>query len=241
MTSSYAQVIYMQYRVVPADKEQEFVQRETKYWSKVAKAAIDNGNLQGWSLWHKVGVTNTDAPNYVFLNIYESVDKMKPELVFSEDNMKNLGVPMSQAETNSFTTVPFDYIMQLEDMVPGENQFVLVNYAMPKDFNGFITENKDLWKPFHEKNIQAKTMGMSSWGMMSVIYPQGMQARFSVLTWDGFNDLTSVMNYLRYEPDAEVPQEWQAIFDKTKMGEIIPEGFEWRIIYEKVMSLSADD
>ena len=65
---TYAQVAFIQYRYVPADKEAEFVEKETKYWSQVAKAAIEKGDMTGWSLWRKVGVTDPDAPNYVFVN-----------------------------------------------------------------------------------------------------------------------------------------------------------------------------
>ena len=60
--TSYAQVAYLQYRKVPADKTDEFIEKETKYWSKVAKAAIENGKMSGWSLWRKIGVTNEEAP-----------------------------------------------------------------------------------------------------------------------------------------------------------------------------------
>ena len=89
--STVAQVAYLQYRVVPQDKEAEFVEKETKYWSKVAQAAANQGHLAGWSLWKKVGVTKIDAPNYVFVNNYESLDKMDPSKVWSEDNLKTMG------------------------------------------------------------------------------------------------------------------------------------------------------
>ena len=38
--TSFSQVAYLQYRNVPAEHEEKFVERETKHWSKVAKAAI---------------------------------------------------------------------------------------------------------------------------------------------------------------------------------------------------------
>ncbi|MBT8271346.1 MAG: hypothetical protein KJO25_04800, partial [Bacteroidia bacterium] len=89
--STFSQVAFLQYRHVPADHEDKFLERETKHWSQVAQAAVDEGHMAGWSLWRKVGVTNPDAPNYVFVNNFESWDKMDPSKVWSEENLKKLG------------------------------------------------------------------------------------------------------------------------------------------------------
>ncbi|WP_224487925.1 hypothetical protein [Robertkochia flava] len=241
ISTSFAQVAYLQYRKVPADQEDEFVKRETEHWAKVAKDAIDKGHMTGWSLWRKVGVTNEDAPNYVFVNTFESLDKMNMEDVWNEENLtKVLGVSPSSVETNSFTTIPFDYWMQLEAVIPGDYKYALVNYAMPANRGAFIEENKTLWQPFHQANIESGEMGMASWGMMSVIYPRGNNARFSVLTWDGFNTMQGVMNYLRYTPQAEMDAGWEEMMNKTKMGDLLPDGFEWSIIYERVKSVGPD-
>lgn len=241
--SSYAQVSYFQYRKVPADKEAEFVEKETKYWSKVAKAAIDDGRMNGWSLWRKVGITTEDAPNYVFVNTFENLEAMYADNIWGDEESvrEALGTDPSSVETNSFTTIPFDYVLQLEAMIPGEYQYALVNYAMPENRGAFIEENKTLWQPFHKGNIESGNMGMTSWGMMSVIYPGGANARFSVMTWDGFNTMGDVMNYMRYQPQGEMTQGWEEILSKTKMGEINPDGFIWSIIYERVMSVGPDE
>ena len=241
--STFAQVAYLQYRVVPQDKEDEFVEKETKYWSKVAQAAANQGHLAGWSLWKKVGVTKIEAPNYVFVNNYESLDKMDPSKVWSEANLKAMGKDPSEVSTSAFTTVPFDYWMQLEAFIPGEYKYALVNYAKPVSREGFIEENKNLWKPLHEKSIEEGNFGMTSWGLMSVIYPTGNQDRFSCLTWDGFNTMADVFNYMRYtSPGADGPTEdWREVMDKTKMDKILPNGFEHRIIYELVMSVDPQD
>ena len=232
---SYAQVSYFQYRHVPSDRQQEFVEKETKYWSKVAKAAIDKGLMTGWSLWRKVTVTNPDAPNYVFVNTFASIDKIDQGAIWSDDNIKQMGVSPDMVETNSFTTVVADCWLQLEDFVEGDYKYAVVNYAKPDDLSGFIEENKTLWKPFHQKNITDKTTGMSSWGLMSVISPTGKQAKFSCLTWDGFNTMADVMKNIRYQSPSDVSSPWTDILSKTKMGEIMPGGFEYSIVYELVM------
>jgi len=86
------QISYLQYRHVPADQDAKFLERETKHWSKVAESAIKKGQMKSWTLWRKIGITNADdlTPNYVFVNTFESLDKMDQEKLWS-DNMDALG------------------------------------------------------------------------------------------------------------------------------------------------------
>lgn len=236
--TTFAQIAYLQYRNVSAENEAKFLDRETKHWSKVAKAAIAKGQMTSWSLWKKVGVlsNNDESPNYVFVNGYANLGQLDGNPW--GDNMDALGdVKPEEIETNTLSTVTFDYYVQFEAGVPGDYKYALVNYAKPADRNAFIQENINLWKPFHETNIKNGD-GMTYWGMSSVVYPAGNQDRFSVFTVDGFNKMSDVMGAMRYSapnPDATGP--WADILSKTKMNEILPDGFEYRILYERVMSL----
>jgi len=236
------QISYLQYRHVPADQDAKFLERETKHWSKVAQAAINKGQLKSWSLWRKVGITDSEVstPNYVFVNTYANLKSMDPDKVWA-DNMDALGdVKPEDIETSSFTTTTFEYYVQSEAQVPGEYKYALVNYAKPTDLTEFIKENKTLWKPFHEAGIHNILNAMTYWGMSSVIYPSGNKERFSVFTVDGFNKLTDALDYLRFtetsdnSPNAAA---WNDVADKTKMSELMPNGFERRIIYERVMTI----
>ncbi len=234
---SFSQIAYLQYRQVPQNEDSKFVERETKYWSKVAKAAIDKGQLNGWTLWRKIGVTKTDAPNYVFVNSYNNLKQLDDNNAWS-DNLSALGsVKPNEVETNSFTTLTFDYYIQLEDFIEGEYKYCIVNYAKPSDLVAFIEENKTLWKPFHSSNIKNGN-GMTAWGMASVIYPAGNLDRFTVITWDGFNKLSDAMENLRFRTmDGNSDNPWADILSKSKMNEILPNGFEYRILYERVMTV----
>ena len=241
LTCSVAgQISYLQYRHVPADQEEKFIERETKYWSKVAKSAIQKGQLSSWSLWRKVGITSTNptAHNYVLVNTYDNLDNMDPNKVWS-DNLEAMGdVKEEDAETSSFTTIVREYYVQAEDNIPGDYKYALVNYAKPTDLTAFIQENRELWKPLHQASIENIMNSMTFWGMSSVIYPAGNLAMFSVYTVDGFNTLNDALDYLRFtetsdnSPNAAA---WNDVIDKTKMDDLMPNGFERRIIYERVM------
>lgn len=236
------QISYLQYRYVPSDKESEFVERETKHWAKVAQSAVDKGQMMSWSLWRRIGVINsgTKSPNYVIVNTYESIDKMDPNKAWN-DNMDALGdVKPEDIETNSMSTITYDYFIQAEDNIAGDYTYALVNYAKPTDLAAFIQENKTLWKPLHEANINNILNGMSYWGMSSVIYPTGNQDMFSVFTVDGFKKLNDALDYLRFTEtsnNSENAAGWDEVNGKTKMDELMPNGFERRLIYERVMTV----
>lgn len=236
------QISYLQYRHVPSEHDGKFLERETEHWSKVAKSAIEKGQMKSWSLWRKVGVNSSleTSPNYVFVNTFESLDKMDQHKVWS-DNMDALGdVKPEDIETNSFTTTTFTYYIQSEDHIPGTYKYALVNYGKPTDLGAFIDENKTLWKPLHEANVENILNNMTYWGMSSVIYPTGNQDRFTVFTVDGFNKLEHALEYLRYTDlsgNSENAAGWNDVIGKTKMDELMPNGFERRIIYERVMTI----
>ncbi len=238
-----AQISYIQFRHVPADQEEKFVENETKHWSKVAQSAINKGQMSSWSLWHKIGINGdvNSAPNYVMVNTFENLDNMDLNKVWS-DNMDALGdVKAEDVATMSFTTVTHEYYVQSEDHVGGDYKFALVNFAKPTDLTAFIQENRQLWKPLHEASINNVLNSMTYWGMSSVIYPAGNQAMFSVFTVDGFNTFKDALDYLRFtetsdnSPNAAA---WNNVLDKTKMDELMPNGFERRVIYERVMAVS---
>jgi len=104
----------------------------------------------------------------------------------------------------------------------------------------FIQENKTLWKPVHEANVSNILNNMTYWGMSSVIYPTGNLDRFTIFTVDGFNKLNHALEYLRFtetsdnSPNAAA---WNDVIDETKMDSLMPNGFERRIIYKRIMTL----
>ena len=66
------------------------------------------------------------------------------------------------------------------------------NFARPKDLNGFIAENKTLWKSHFTKNMDK--LGMVNWGVARKIAPRNKNTSTAV-TWDMFNTLEDLMNY----------------------------------------------
>ena len=61
MTAQYYSITYVS---VASDDVEEFERKETTYWSKVKKAAIDRGEQNLWLLMRKVGTAGNNEVNY---------------------------------------------------------------------------------------------------------------------------------------------------------------------------------
>ncbi len=239
MQQAQAQYKFLQYRNVSEKNEAEFVKRETEYWSKIAKENIKSGKMQAWSLWKKVGVIGDSEikPNYLFVNDFKTIDQFDtmesgwadPEKVLP--NMK-----LAAIETNSISKVVATYIMKTEAQIQGEPKFVVINYAKPTNTEAFVDENKNLWKPFFEKE-QKKGFKLNGWGLQTVVYPQGNEVPFSALTWDGFTKISEALDHIQYRPSSQI--RFAPIVKDSKMNTITPHGFELSPIYELVMYVDA--
>src|SRR5437879_973981 len=111
-TTLHAQGITVyQYRRVDPGKMEEFLKRETTYWSKVAQKAIDGGKMTFWAVLAKVGgVDELNSPNVLFVNTFPNMDTDLSD-VFNAAKVFP-GVPMSKIDTYSMSTVLSEYFVQ---------------------------------------------------------------------------------------------------------------------------------
>ena len=63
-----------QYRQVQPDKVDEFVKRETTYWSEVAKKAVTKGNLYGQRFEIRAPLATPSGRRIVFQSVWQ-IDK----------------------------------------------------------------------------------------------------------------------------------------------------------------------
>ena len=111
--NSIAQVTSYQYRHVPDNKIEEFIKRETTYWSKVAQKGVDNKLMTFWALLEKVGGYDLpNSSNYLFINTFPNVDSAMS--IWSTSEAVG-GVSMDKMETNSFTTTTSQFFLHGED------------------------------------------------------------------------------------------------------------------------------
>jgi len=187
-----------QFRHVPADKADEFVKRETTYWSKVAQKAIDNKLLTFWALFEKVGGNdvNNDA-NYLFINTYTDIDKGGDVWSNAE---ATTGMKLADIETNSLSTTTSQFFLHAENWAQAKG-------AVPeKDFNyvsmvchdtnfpdSLISLEKTYWAPFIQKAMDNGQTPQKAWGNAVVLAPTGQNIKFTTVSYDLYKTLADAL------------------------------------------------
>jgi hypothetical protein len=209
-TNSRAITTY-QFRHVPDNKIEEFLKRETTYWSKVAQKAIDNKLLTFWALLEKVGGDNmNNTPNYLFINTYPDIDKGGD--VWSNAEAAT-GKKIADIETNSLSTTTSQFFLHDENWVQAKN-------AVPeKDFNyveivchdtnypdSLISLEKTYWAPFIQTAMDNGQTPQRAWGNAVVLAPTGPNIKFTTVSYDLFKTLNDAL-LPEWKPNTVLPTE----------------------------------
>ena len=110
--NSFYQISVYQYRHVPDNNIEEFLKRETTYWSKVAEKAVANKTMTFWALLEKVGGYDLpNSSNYLFINTFPNIDKVNE--VFSNVEA-TAGVKMSEMETGSLSNTTSQFFLHAD-------------------------------------------------------------------------------------------------------------------------------
>ena len=153
-TNSGAQDISIfQYRQVPGDKIDEFLHRETTYWSEVAQKAVDKGNLVTWALFQKVGGFDLpNASNFLFINTFNDINSANMGEIWNASAVFP-DVPMDAMETNSLSTVTSQLFVQQNNFEssptanpPQDFNFLKMNYWDSSSPNDFIEIEKEHYR-----------------------------------------------------------------------------------------------
>lgn len=196
----HAQVSVYQYRHVPADKVEEFIKRETTYWSKVAQKAIDAKKMNFWGLFEKVGGYDlTNSSNFLFINGFSNIDSAWSGDTFDPSKLFPK-VPYAQMETGSFTTVTSQIFFKTEDWAEAKGvnpekdfNYVVMNYHFSENAGAFINAEKTIWKPFLQTAMDKKQTQQIGWGNASVLSPTGGDMKFNTISYDLFRTLQDAL------------------------------------------------
>ena len=228
--------IYMQYRQVDPSQSAEFERREIEYWSKVAKAAMDKGDMLGWVLAKRMDQGGNH--NYVFANIFESVEDFDRN-IWTSDVMDALPVSMEEASTEGMSNTVGDMIIMSEAYwFNGGNKYWVWNYGKPENVQGFIDENKELWGPWFERHAKEGNIPTKSWELYRVLAP-ATSNHATVLTIDGFDTYSDAIQHCGGVLLPSDLDGWEDIQKNSNMNEIMPDGFGARIVYQRIHSVYA--
>jgi hypothetical protein len=211
-----------QYRYVAPDKVDEFIKRETTYWSKVAKKAIDNGKLTFWGLFEKVGGSDLqNEPNFLFINTYTNIDSAgsvwNPAAVFPK-------IPMAQIEDFSFSKNTCDLFLmdkgweQASNVVEEKDfRYVAIYYHSSSNPDSFIAAEKKIWGPFIKASMDKNLTTQRGWGNAIVLAPLGPSMKFNSVSYDLFPSLKDAL-LQKWDPSAQFPMEGLTELDKLRTG-----------------------
>jgi hypothetical protein len=197
-----------QYRKVAPDKIDEFIKRETTYWSEVAKKSMEKGNLQFWALLEKVG-GNYDEPNILFINTYRDMDDAGS--VWSSASTVFPKVPIAQMETGSMSKTVSTYFMsatgweQKDKTTTNDHKYVVMVYHKASNPGQLIALEQKHWAPFIKTIMNNGQTSQVAWGNAALLGPFESNLRFNTVSYDLYSSLKEALNPT-WDPKIVVPE-----------------------------------
>ena len=211
-----------------------FEKVESMYMQRVAQAAVDKGEIMGWSLnksMHLDNINDEENFNYVFIQSAKDVQGIvSPKSAWwnnANDILSSKELKEVEELQKTFTWKKDVKVLYQVESAIWDNKYdgsvvFQFNFAKPKNSNGFVEENKTLWRPFFDKN--KSKLNMIGWGVASKVHPRG-EDWSDVVTWDAFKNLEDLYQYRIGVDGVNPPSE------KSNMQEYNPDGFSNSPIY----------
>lgn len=182
-----------QYRTVKPSDMNEYIKRETTYWSKLAESEVKKGNLTFWAVLVKVDGVNLDnSANVLLINTFNDLDASNSIWGGVEDLFPN--VKMEDMETNSLsTTTARIFVRDLGNHVQGNSvnpsedfKFVRIIYHNNKNIGAHLTFESEKWKPMILKAMNDGNTSMKGWGNSIIVSPQSTKFPYNTISYDLF-------------------------------------------------------
>jgi hypothetical protein len=208
-----------QYRKVDDGKVDEFIERETKYWSKVAQKAVDEGKLGFWGLFQKVGGYDMpNSSNFLFVNTFPDLPDMDEmggmwdaQAVFPDVAMEDMETYSMSQNTSMLFVKPAGWA-QAEGVNPEEDfKYVAFVYHNANSPGALIDAENEIWAPFIKSAMDAGKVTQKAWGNARILSPTGEEIKYNTISFDVYPSLKEALDPTWAE-DLEGP-------DMTKIGE----------------------
>ena len=212
-----------QYRQVAPDQIEEFIARETKYWSKVAENAIAKGNLTFWALLQKVGgFDEPNSPNILFINTFMDIDAMEgiwdPSAVWPN-------VPMDQMETFSMSKSMHSLFVKPAVWVEASNvnpendfNYVKMIYHNASNPGNLIALEDKHWGTFIKSSMDSGKTKQKAWGNGLILSPSGPNMKANTISFDIYSSLKEALDP-KWDQTTEFPNEGLAEIGALEMDQ----------------------
>ena len=225
------EVFYIHTVNVPSENQENFENIMTNYVTELAQDEVSKGTIKAWYLMKRVpniGENNPDGMNYLWIHVFDNYETMMAGNEWWNNSTEKYGIePATLYSGFGGETGGFYYWQTektLESDTPGD--FVILNFAKPKDLNTIIEVNKDVEKHFKKNLVKS---GLVGWGYASRIAPQNSTSA-SIMFWDVYDNLTNVMKHMAGGAALEGLD--KSLNDKFEKAN--PDGWINRIILENI-------
>lgn len=187
-----------QYRQIPYEQMEEFIERETKYWSEVAEKAIDEGKLEFWALLVKEGVFDVqNASNVLFINTYSDIDNRAgiwdaksvfPDVPMEDMQTGNMGKTTSMIYLKNEMWIEASHANQEEDF-----NYVKMSYHNSKYPYRFLNLENEKWSPFIQTAMNNKQTSQVAWGNAMILDPKSIGMKANTVSFDLYPNLKEAL------------------------------------------------
>ncbi|MDH5400162.1 MAG: hypothetical protein OEX02_18565 [Cyclobacteriaceae bacterium] len=212
------------YRKVPAENMGEFVERETKYWSKVAKKAIDEGKLEFWGLFYRIdGDDMQNEPNFLFVNVFKDADQAMDYSIWDTKKVFP-DVPLEKISTANLSTTTSRYMFQSirseskSDISDEDLKYVKIYYHNSSNPYSYVQTEAEHWGPFIKKAMDTGLTSQVAWGNDRLLTPMGPDIPFTSVSWDFYPSLQSTL-MPQWKDGTEFPTQMFEEMEKTMIGD----------------------
>ena len=237
-SSQYYKYFYFS---VPAGEESEYLQMEGEHFGKVMEKAVQDGAIQGWSVYRKVDSKRHEYNYYSFVNFGSLETLANPGIgKYFNERYDESGSPglISKALDKFGSYMVFSATFYRHDAQIRKNsdgfRYLKHNYAKVPDVGAFIQAQGDNWGPFIKKYMDNGEINQNIWVVSNMINPTGNGFDWNVKTVDGYDSLEDF-----YDPGkGTFPDLNEANLDD--INKTIPNGWYKSLLWERVYWIGSD-
>ncbi len=231
-----------EYRHVPLENMEEYLKRETTYYSKLAENEMKKGNLTYWAILQKVGGDNiNETPNVLTINSFNNMDTS--DIVWGNVDKLFPNVKPEDIHTESLCTRTDIIYLRKINWVEVENadpdrdfKYVYLTYHNTKNVGKHFEFENNTWAPMVQKAMDQKITTMKGWGNSIVVSPVSNEFPYSSVSYDFYASFHNALTET-FSDNMEFPE---GFFDELHANYVGPRNKQlYRII--KVVRASNEE
>lgn len=228
---AFGQIVSFQSRYVPDENIQEFINRETTYWSVVADKAIKESKMVRWELWRREsGMGINDGANFLFVNEFKRLRDVDRMPVIWDHTKVFPDLALSEIETGSLSRIVDQVFLSSQvSLLKTRPNFIRINFARASDLGRYLELENIVWQDFVKERMDANQTNVVSWDLMRVMSPGGVDRAYDAITIDGFAKLSHALKP-DFGDNAEYPdfEQFRAVHEKRGNSDIFSREGRWR-------------